>query len=241
MGHVKCRRVLLVDNSEAYRRSLRSLLELEEYQVDEAASVEEARDLLAAARYALALVDLRLLNDADEYDFSGLQVAKAASEADVPCLIITAFPTVEVTRQALRSRGLRPLALDMIPKSGGPQAVLDAIQVVCGTEGLVPERPAAGLEIDLARGLVEKAGASVPLSSLQYALLAHLYRRRGAVCSPEELLKAVYDEDVPAGQGAADKRLERLVDRVREKIEDDASQPRYLKTVHGRGYRLDLT
>ena len=67
-----------------------------------------------------------------------------------------------------------------------------------------------------------------------------IIEKQGAVCSPEELIKAVYDEDVPPGQSSADKRLERLVDRVREKIEDDPSKPRHLIRVHRRGFRLVL-
>ena len=234
-------RLLLADNDADYLASLQNLLEVEDYHVDVAANVEEAIALLAEERFDLALVDLRLTDDGADYDFSGLKVARVAGEAGVPCIIITAFPTVEATRQALRSRGLKPLALDLVPKLGGPAAILDAIRVVWDRplEQTRKEAP-GGLAIDLERGLASLDGDPLALSRLQYRLLAFLYERQGAVCTPVELFEAVYGERIPAGQASADKRLEHLVTRLREKIEDDPSEPRYLLTEHGRGFRLEL-
>jgi DNA-binding response OmpR family regulator len=240
MNKTKQRRLLLADNTSDYRRSLHSFLELEDYQVEEAASVEEAKEKLEAAPVDLALVDLRLTKDEDDYDISGLAVAKKATERGIPCIIITAFPSVEATRLALRSRGIEPpLALDFIPKASGPHAVLNAIEVVLSRHE-EKEREPGDLVVDLERGLAWYKGMPLDLSRQQYALLAYLYSKEGAVCSLEELLKAVYDEDVPPAQASADKRLERLVDRLRNKIEEDPSEPRYLIKVYGRGYRLAI-
>jgi len=227
------KRVLLADNSSDYRDSLRTLLELEDYDVEEATSVEEATLKLQTARLDLALLDLRLTDDDDRHDFSGLEVAKLARELGVPCVVVTAFDTVEATRCALRSRGRAPLAVDLVPKRDGPEALLDGIAIVLAA----PNAPRAIL-VDLEQGLAWLRGEQLRLSKCQYALLAHLYRRGGAVCAPDELLKVVYEEDVPPGQASADKRLERLVNRLRQKIEVNPSEPRYLLKVHGRGYRL---
>lgn len=233
-------RVLLVDNSADYRHSLLGLLDLEDYAVEEAGSVTEAKEKLLALDFDLALVDLRLSDDEDDYDFSGLEVTRLASERGTPCVVITAFPSVQATRLALRSRGKEPLAVDLIPKKDGPQAILDAIKLVLGQHGqqVMAKRP--GLQIDLERGLVWLDGEELDLSRNQYDLLAYLFEKDGAVCSPKELLKAVYDEQVPPEQASADKRLESLVDRLRRKIERDPSDPRHLVKVYGRGFRLDL-
>jgi DNA-binding response OmpR family regulator len=238
MTKTERKRLLLADNASDYRRSLCSFLELEDYQVEEAASVKEAEEKLEVVPLDLALVDLRLTEDGDEYDISGLEVAKRAVEKGIVCIIITAFPSVEATRLALRSRGTEPLAVEFVPKTSGPHAVLNAIEVVSRRREEGSEGTARALVVDLKRGLAWYKGATLDLSRHQYALLAYLYQREGAVCSPEELLKAVYDEDVPPGQASADKRLERLVDRLRKKIEEDPSEPRYLITVYGRGFRL---
>jgi len=233
-------RVLLVDNSADYRHSLLGLLGLEDYAVEEAGSVTEAKEKLLAGDFDLALVDLRLTDDEDNYDLSGLvEVARLAKEQEVPCIIITAFPTPETIRAALRSRGGEPLAEDLIPKSDSPQSILDTIKLVLQKHQEQSRPRRQGLQIDLERGLVWLDGEELDLSRNQYDLLAYLYEKDGAVCSPEELLKAVYDEFVPPEQASADKRLESLVDRLRKKVEVDPSDPRRLITVYGRGFRLD--
>jgi DNA-binding response OmpR family regulator len=232
-------RVLLVDNSAGYRHSLLGLLGLEDYAVEEADSVTKAKEKLLAGDFDLALVDLRLTDDEDNYDFSGLEVARLATERGIPCVMITAFPSVQATRLALRSRGVEPLAVDLIPKADGPQSILDTIKLVLRRHEEQSRPRLQGLQIDLERGLVWLDGVELDLSRNQYDLLAYLYDKNGAVCSPEELLKAVYDEFVPSEQASADKRLESLVDRLRKKIEVDPSDPRRLITVYGRGFRLD--
>jgi two-component system KDP operon response regulator KdpE len=232
-------RVLLVDNSADYRHSLLGLLGLEDYAVEEAGTVAEAKEKLLARDYDLALVDLRLIDDNDIYDISGLEVARLATDRRIPCIIITAFPTVPLTRKALQAREKEALADDVVPKADGPQSILDSVKLVLQRHQEQSRPRRQGLQIDLERGLVWLDGEELDLSRNQYDLLAYLYERDGAVCSPEELLKEVYDEFVPPEQASADKRLESLVDRLRKKIEVDPSDPRHLITVYGRGFRLD--
>jgi two-component system response regulator VicR len=233
-------RLLLADNDPDYLASLQNLLEVEDYQVDVAASVDQAIALLAEERFDLALIDLRLIDENAGYDLSGLKVARAAGEAGVPCIMVTAFPSVEVVRQALRSQGLSPLALDVVPKDAGPVSLLDAIRSFrARLRDQSRHGSPARLVLDLERGLASLDGEPLSLSKLQYRLLAYLYERQGAVCTPQELFEAVYGEHIPGGQASADKRLEHLVTRLREKIEDDPSEPRYLITEHGRGLRLE--
>lgn len=234
------RTILLADNSTDYALSMRRLLELEGYRVEEAGSVEEALRKLASGSLDLALVDLLLTDDEDTHDISGLEVAKQATAQGIPCIIITAHETVETMRQALRARGMQPaLAVDYIPKANGPQAALDAIRVILNYQSEPAVSPHE-LVVDLEQGLVHKAGRVVDLSPQQYALIAYLHCRDGAVCTYQELYEAVYHEDVPKGQASADKRLSRLAERLKEKIEDDPSNPRHLITVYGRGFRLVL-
>lgn len=235
------KRLLLADNRPEYRHSLRGFLELENYDVIEATSPVEAKEKLGNPGIDLALVDLRLTDDDDTADISGLEVAKLAAKLHIPCIIITAFDSVEVTRLALRSRGAEPIADDLIPKIYGPQAVLDAIKLVLNNSIETPEKSTFdNLKIDLEQKLVWKKGKLLGLSRYQYTLIEYLHKCNGAVCSPEQLLKEIYKEDVPAEKAMIDRRLERLVERLREKIEDNPFKPLYLVKVHGRGYRLVL-
>ena len=230
--------LLLADNSQSYRRSLRVLLELEDYAVDEASNPDEVRTLLENTHPDLAILDLRMCDDNDANDMSGLEVAKYAAEFNVPCIILTAFPSTEVVRLALRSRGGKSLAVDFVTKSGEPQAVIDAIAGIVRRSHPLPI--VAELEVDPARQVVRKKGEALALSRYQYNLLAYLYEQQGAVCPADKLIQVVYGEKVSPNEASADKRFERLIARLREKIEDDPSNPVYLLTVPGRGYRLAM-
>ena len=123
------RRILLADNNATYRASLNQLLTSCFYEVVEARSVHEAIEQLSNVQCDLVLVDLRLVDDADPYDVSGLDVAKSAVARRVPCVVLTAFPTIDVARLVLRARGIEPpFAIDLIPKSDGPTVLLSGIE-----------------------------------------------------------------------------------------------------------------
>jgi two-component system response regulator RegX3 len=242
--------ILLADDESDYRKSLRRLLELEDYEVLEAATLQEAKETIEGRPLDLVLADLRFTNHDDDKDFSGLMVAGWAAERNVPCMIVTAFPSVEAARLALRSQGADPLAEDLIPKKDGPYAVLGAIQLVLGRQderrpdaadedGHPQEaHPGRGIEIDLTLGLAYLDGELLSLSKLQYGLLVYLYEREGAVCSAQEIIRAVYGEELTVELANADRRLERLIERVRDKIETNPHNPTHLLRVRGRGYRL---
>ena len=231
-----CARLLLADNNADYRSSLLPLLRLEGYEVEEADSVESAIKKLETMPVDLALIDLRLTDDTDDHDISGLEVAKRAGERRIPAIIITAYPSVETTRLALRARGADPsLAVDYVLKRPGPDALLASIAAVLRQR----QEPNYDLVVDAERGDVSLRGKPLRLSRAQFALLAHLYQRRGAVCSRKELVKAVYGEDMSDTDANLDKRLERLIARVREKIEEDPKNPKRLVSVPGLGLRLE--
>jgi DNA-binding response OmpR family regulator len=232
------KRVLLVDDNASYRQSLSTLLHLEDYQVTQADSVESARKHLPTAHFDIVLTDLRLKDHADEYDISGLEVAKTAKEHNIPCVVVTAFPTVEAALTALRSRGAEPLALDLVPKRYGPRAVLDAIEAC--VNNLDQDEKRRGLWFDTANQMFRLDGEELHLSDLQYKLLDYLHHHTPAVCSRQALHRHLYEEILSPNDISADRRLEGVVERLRDKIEDDPSEPRYLITEHGRGLRLVL-
>lgn len=130
---MKKARILIADNDPEYRKSLRFLLEAEGFLVFEAVSpsdVFEKLDILT--NIDLALVDLRLDDDHNERDFSGLDVAKEIGKKKIPCIIITAFESVETTRMALKPLGANSVALDYVLKKNGPSAILIALRQLCG-------------------------------------------------------------------------------------------------------------
>jgi two-component system, OmpR family, KDP operon response regulator KdpE len=235
-------KLLLADNKDDYRRSLKTLLELHGYAVEESSDLDKAKELLQRGGFDLVLADMRLTDDEDDTDISGMGLAQEATEAGIPCVVVTAFESVEAVLLALRKRGTQPpLAVDFIPKRDGPRAVLDAVTRNIGAQPTQIERQVSTpLVVDLKRCRAWKRGEELDLSDLQYKLLAHLYDNRDKVCSHKEALKAAYGETLSEHEATQDKRLERLVARLREKIEDNASDPKLLISVPGRGFRLVL-
>ena len=77
----------------------------------------------------------------------------------------------------------------------------------------------------------------VTLTAKEDQLLSHFLEHTGELCTKDTLARAVWPEEVPL-EGVRDDRLAQLVRRLREKIEFDPSEPIYILTVHGQGYRF---
>jgi DNA-binding winged helix-turn-helix (wHTH) protein len=99
-------------------------------------------------------------------------------------------------------------------------------------------RPSSsGLELNTDSGEVWVDGVLLPtLTNLEYRLLMLLYGRVGKICTKYDVVEAVWGEDYI--DEVDDARIEKLVSRLRHKLEDDPLNPKYLVTVRGRGYRL---
>jgi DNA-binding response OmpR family regulator len=236
------KRILLADDDRDYLKSLSKLLDLEGYIVEKAATPTEALEKLGHNRFDLILVDLRLRDQKDPTDISGMEVAKRASSLRIPCIIATGFPTVEMARLALRSRGAESFATDMIPKADGPQALLDSINITLknSSEQRHGSASQGRLIIDIEAKLVWKNGTLVDLPKNQYLLLEALFMKNGGLCKHAELILAIYNETVSDNDAVNDRRLRNLVDRTKEKIEEPGAAHEYIEAVTGRGYRLNL-
>jgi len=94
-----------------------------------------------------------------------------------------------------------------------------------------------GVQVDPDSGEVWVNGVQVPtLTNLEYRLLLLLYGRLGKICTKYDVVEAVWGEDYI--DEVDDARIEKLISRLRQKIEPDPANPRYLITVRGRGYKL---
>ncbi len=121
--------ILFADNDPDFLKTRTEFLEKEGYQVIPAADPTEARRALEReGRIDLAILDIRLVDDNDDKDTSGLTLAKEAARS-VPKIILTGFPSVEAARGALKPQpdGLPP-AVDFLDKKEGPEALLAAIR-----------------------------------------------------------------------------------------------------------------
>jgi two-component system, OmpR family, response regulator MtrA len=92
----------------------------------------------------------------------------------------------------------------------------------------------AGLEIDPERFVVRKGGRELPVTATEFRLLVELARRPGRVFTREMLLDRVWNYSYLGDSRLVDVAIQRL----RAKVEDDADQPRLIRTVRGVGYKL---
>ena len=121
--------VLFADNDPDFLDTRAEFLEQAGYRVRKAYTLAQARHLLAEAHLHLAILDLRLEDDDDEKDISGLILASEPAFRPVPKIILTGFPTYHAVRQAL-GPALDPLppAVDFLAKQEGPEALIQAVE-----------------------------------------------------------------------------------------------------------------
>lgn len=125
-------RILFADNDQRFVKVRKEFLERQGYRVLEANSPTAARDILERKMVDLAILDIRMMDDDDEKDLSGLTLAKDTAR-EIPKLILTGFPTWEAVREALGPdwNGMPPAA-EFISKQEGAEAMLKAVELILG-------------------------------------------------------------------------------------------------------------
>ncbi len=151
----------------------------------------------------------------------------------VPIIFLTALAT-----EADRVQGLELGADDYITKPFSTRELVARVKAVLRRF----ERPDAPetirfgeIEIDGGAMLLKVRGEAVTTTATEFRLLDYLARHPGRVFSRDQLLDAVWGD----ARFVTPRSVDVYVRRIREKIEDDAEDPRYLKTMRGAGYRFE--
>jgi len=154
--------------------------------------------------------------------------------SDVPVLILTAREE-EVDRVA----GLAMGADDYVVKPFSPRELVERVKAILRRSR--PASPAAagvlslaGLVLDPEKHRVTRDGRLVTLTSWEYKLLHVLMSSPGRAFSREELLSQCYQNS----EAVIDRVIDVHIGKLRQKIEDDPAQPRFILTVRGHGYRF---
>jgi len=104
-------------------------------------------------------------------------------------------------------------------------------------QGLIWRPRREGVRVDVESGHVWVGGQLIPpLTELEYRLLLLLYGRLGDICTKDQIAEAVWGTDYM--EAVDDARIDKLVSRLRQKIEPQPAEPHYLVTIRGRGYQL---
>ena len=220
--------LLLVEDDHPVRETTALLLERAGFRVVAASDGRVALDLLARDRFDLVVLDVML----PEVD--GLEVCREIRRT-------SQLPIVMLTALADRSDvvvGLELGADDYVTKPFEGRELIARVRAVlrrAQPPEVTPVIKVDGLEIDAAAFSVRDGGRPVELTATEFRLLLELARHRGQVLTREALLNRVWGYDY-----LGDSRLvDMAVKRLRDKLGDDPSAPRYISTVRGVGYRFE--
>lgn len=134
-----------------------------------------------------------------------------------------------------RLQGLQQLGL--LRANGGFEIMSALFAGFVRRQRLAQRLYVPGVRVDVESGEVQVDGEPVPaLSELEYRALLLFYGRMGQVCDKYQIVEAVWGQDYI--DEVDDARVEKLISRLRKKIEPEPDDPRYLKTLRGRGYML---
>ncbi len=220
-------RILIVDDEAPIRRFLRVALEAEGYTVTEAATARQGIDRTALDTPEAVILDLGL-PDAD-----GLTLLKAIREwSDVPVLVLSVRAD-EAGKVAALDAG----AQDYVTKPFGIQELLARLRSLLRNQITAPQGSIltiADLRIDAATRQVTKSGTPLHLTRKEFDLLWMLAAQSGRLVSHAMILKTIWG---PAH--TEDSQYLRVhIGHLRGKIGCDATNPTYIFTESGVGYRF---
>lgn len=221
--------ILVVDDEPKIVKLARDYLEQGGFRVTTAADGIAALAVARCERPDLIVLDLKLPG------MDGLDVCRALRrESEVPIIMLTAR-----VEEADRLVGLELGADDYIPKPFSPRelvarvrAVLRRVQGSVRQPGLIQ---AADLEIDLNGRRVTRKGEAITLTRSEFNLLAALAQHPGQTFTREQLLTRLYNVTYDGFARSIDAHIKNL----RQKLESDPGEPRYILTVFGVGYKFN--
>jgi len=222
------KKILVVDDAPQLRRLVKSYLEQEGYAVVTASDGQEALYVARHEKPDLIILDL-MMPEMGGYEF----MRAYSKEADTPIIVLTA--RVEENDKVL---GLELGADDFVTKPFSPRELAARVRAVLRRTAKQTSPSeilrSADITLDRAGRVVLVAEHQIDLTPSEFDILAALMAAPGRAFSRLELLERL--------QGTAYEGYERTIDvhirNLRAKIEPDDTQPRYVETVYGVGYRF---
>lgn len=228
------KRILLAEDDKEISQLIEHHLEQEHYTVYTAHDGEEADALLGRGTFDLILLDLMLPK------INGMELLKRIREKSVvPVLIISAKGS-----DLDKALGLGFGADDYVSKPFSMLELTARVQAAIrrATQYAQPESsPAAtstitfkDLVLDLHAFSAVVSGKNVQLTAKEFQLLKLFLTHRSRVFTKEQIYQLIWEDDYYGNENVINVHIRRL----REKIEDNPSTPRYIRTIWGIGYKL---
>jgi DNA-binding response OmpR family regulator len=226
-------RVLVVDDEPNIVDVITMALRFQGFAVESAATGAGALAAVSEFRPDLIVLDV-MLPDGDGFDFCRELRADQALRG-VPILFLTAR-----SQEIDKVLGLEIGGDDYITKPFSPRELLARVKAHLrrGAPGAggPPPKQAGPLAIDTTSHRVTLHGEPISLTATEYKLLEFFFSGPGRVYSREQLLRAIWGDSTHVTPRNVDVHIRRL----RERIEEEPENPKWIQTVRGFGYRFDL-
>lgn len=225
-------KILIVDDEEHIRELLRYNLKKEGYKIFCAENGKEALEIAKEKKPTLILLDV-MLPQMDGYDVCK-EIRKDNSISTTPIIMITAKG-----EELDKVLGLELGADDYITKPFSIRELIARIKAVLRRTLLKStEEPFKfeSLKMDFEKHEVMKDGEKVDLTLKEFQLLEILIKNKGRVLTREYLLDKIWGYEYIGETRTVDVHIRHL----RQKVEDDDKNPKYIETIRGVGYRFNL-
>ena len=216
-------KLLIIEDDTDLREGLSFSFSGDGYDITEVGSKREGLREIEKGLYDIILLDCNLP------DGTGFELCKEVqSYSNVPIIMLTARDTeldeIQALELGVNDYLSKPFSLGVLKARMKRilQEKVETAKIVTGS-----------LSIDQSSCKVWKRGEEIPLSKLEYRLLLYLIENKNHILSKDQILEKIWDSN---GKYVDNNTLSVNISRLRTKIEDDASNPVHIKTVHGIGY-----
>jgi two-component system phosphate regulon response regulator OmpR len=218
--------ILIVDDDDKIRDLLKQYLKGNNFLVSTAINASDAEEKLKIVKFDLAIVDIMMPGK------DGLQLTKEIREKiDLPIILLTAKGEAED-----RVRGLELGAEDYLPKPFEPKELLlrikNVIKRIKKDKHIITSIKIGKATINIKKMEILKDKKIIKINASEKILLENMISSAGKIFSREEISKIT--------NLTQERSIDVLVTRLRQKIEPDPKNPKYLQTVRGTGYVLWL-
>jgi len=218
--------ILIIDDDEKIRDLLKQYLKNNNFFVSTAINASDAEEKLKIIKFDLAIIDIMMPGK------DGLQLTKEIREKiDLPIILLTAKGEPED-----RVRGLELGAEDYLPKPFEPKELLlrikNVIKRIKKNKHVITSIKIGKAHLNIKKMEIQKEKKIIKINASEKILLENMISSAGKIFSREEISKIT--------NLTQERSIDVLVTRLRQKIEPDPKNPKYLQTVRGTGYVLWL-
>jgi two-component system phosphate regulon response regulator OmpR len=216
--------ILVVDDDDRIRELIKEYLESNDFYITTARNAEDAKNKIKLIKFDLIILDIMMPGQ------NGLELTREIKlTSDQPIILLTAMGETSD-----RVSGLETGADDYLPKPFEPKELLlrikNILKRIKKNKNLNPILKFGNIKVDLDKMSITSKEGDIKLNSAEKALLEIMILSVGRVFQREQISKIV--------KLTKERAVDVMITRLRQKIEPDPKNPKYLQTVRGNGYVL---